>query len=250
MSTSAALMLAGDSTHSEIFNHILRRSKEGVWPYAPVLLLPGGTANVITVELFGNASCTEIIQNSLQKSRKGSLIKVTSSSVPEEVRYAIHTAFDGLQRHMIDTMEVSRPTIYPAFGEVGIMAIVLGSVMFARRGSMPAILSSFKSESIDNRGFGTTRFDEKIAVVYVKDYPGPFRALSFCIQMATGALAQMWKEKRLPPNIHVDCVSKFSVQGDRFTIYCDGSNSTPLYAEKEVTFEVIRNAIPYFVKNN
>jgi len=256
-SYGAIAVLAGDSTHSELV-HATLREHGGRWPdgsHPPLLLLPGGTANVVAVELFGkDATCEEIIRTGLfSESKRGAVIRVTSSASPGEARYAIHTAFDGLQRRMIDAMEYFRPTVYPAFGEPAIMALVLASVVFVvpSRVPPPAILSTFKAESLDNRGFGTTRFSDDMVVLHVVRYPGPFAALALCVQMATGTLARKWRDGTLPDGIRVEVVRKYTAKatgkGDGFTLYCDGSTAIPMRTSGDVTFEVVTDAVPYFV---
>ena len=255
-SYKAIAVLSGDSMLYELTHATLVKSK-GKWPYAPILVLPGGSTNCISAENFGQgASIKEIIRHGLTKSRSASVIRL-SSSTSETVRYSLHNAFDGMQRHMIEIVEKHRGDLYPAFGLPGLMGFVLYKIFTGPVVEHPAIFTIVNSdtEAHQNLGCGVTRFDDKMIVLRVDESQGRFDTIGVSMKFFGGGLAKRWREEgKLPDNVHLEVTDKYTFNakkgGTSIKMFIDGTGTIPIESDLDMTFTVIPDAIPYFVRDD
>jgi len=277
----AIAVLGGDSTVAEVVQSVLRRNG-GIWPrdYPPVLHLPGGTGNAIAGELFGyRTSPRDIIRTGLSKSERSSVIKVSyssSSGTPKKsvaettttTRYAIHNAFDGVQRYMLVCLDRHRHDWYALFGEISIMPMILGSILIGYnrppKQDFPyfgAYLTDFEGLGME-LGFGLARRDPYMMVIRIEEgWPGSFRFLrDVLFQFMSGRLAEQWRAGQLPDYLRITKTRKYVIRGSefggaerRFNFYFDGGGTMSfkgtLDSESSIEIEVVPDAISYCVPN-
>jgi diacylglycerol kinase family enzyme len=250
-------VLSGDSMLYELTQAALVKNK-GKWPYAPILVLPGGSANCISAENFGEqcTSIKEIIRHGITQSRKASVIRL-SSSTSETVRYSLHNAFDGMQRYILENaVENHRGDVYPAFGIPGILGLALYKIATAPVVEHPAVLTIANSDieaKRSNIGCGVTRFDDKMIVLRVDESQGRFTTMGVGMKFIGGRLAKQWREGMLPDYVHLEVTDKYTFnahKGESIKMFIDGTGTIPMESDSDVTFTVIPDAIPYFVRDD
>jgi diacylglycerol kinase family enzyme len=247
-------VLSGDSMLCELTQATLVKNK-GKWPYAPILVLPGGSANCISAENFGEgASIKEIIRHGLTQSRSASVVRL-SSSTSETVLYSLHNAFDGIQRYIIeDAVEKHRGDVYPAFGLPGLIGLMLYKIYAGPVVEHPAVFSIMNSdtEAKRNIGCGVTRFDDKMIVLRVDESQGRFNTMGVLMKFVGGGFAKQWREGALPDYIHLEVTDKYTFnakKGGSIKMFIDGTGTIPIESDSDITFTVIPDAIPYFVRD-
>ncbi len=242
-------VLAGDSSVYELIQ-ITIKSHQGQWPFAPLLILPGGSGNVLSAEFHGVDTTIDDIVNKATVIRKGSILKCTCGGT---TRFAVHTAFDGIQRLMIERVERYRSTLYAAFGEPAITALILYTFLqipfMKKHNRTPIVLSAFNSDCEGfglNYKFGVSTFDDTMIIIYLNEYRGLYSLLKFLSSLLSGQLAKDYRDQKTIDGATVKVTSKFQVQGDgQYMVFFDGTSQLSLQGD-ELLFEVISNAIPYF----
>lgn len=193
-------VLAGDSAVYELTQSTLRNAN-GHWPFAPLLILPGGSGNVLSAEFHGLDTPISEIVHKATVVRNGSIIKCTSPG--NTTRYSVHVAFDGLQRFMIEMVERHRPTLYAAFGESAITVLILYTMLkipfMSEHDRTPIVMSVFNSDYEGfglNYRFGVSTFDDKMIIIYMKEYKGLLPLFKMLGRLVSGELAQDFKENK------------------------------------------------------
>lgn len=165
-------VLSGDSSVYEMIQASVDKTN-GKWPYAPILVVPGGSSNVLSCEFHGfKTRISEVVQRATAV-RQGSVIRVTSPGATP--RYSLHVAFDGIQRRMVEEAEKYRSTLYAAFGQVALVTAcfkAMISIPFCKK-PLPFMLSVFNSDIEGggiNLNFGVNRFDDKMIIIYKSQY--------------------------------------------------------------------------------
>jgi hypothetical protein len=232
---------------------------KGKWPYAPILVLPGGSSNCISAENFGEGGGTtsikEIIRHGLTQSRRASVVRL-SSSTSETVRYSLHNAFDGMQRYMIENAEKHRGDVYPAFGVPGVMGLMLYKISTGPIVEHPAVLLIANSDTEANKmnlGCGVTRFDNKMIVLRVDESQGRLDTMGVIMKFVGGGLAKQWREGTLPDYVHLEVTDKYTFnakEGGSIKMFIDGTGTIPIESDSDITFTVIPDAITYFVRDD
>jgi diacylglycerol kinase family enzyme len=244
-------IMGGDSTITEFVQHDLVENK-GRWPYSPILHLPAGTGNAIAREMFGSPlpSMQDIIRHGMTKSKRASVLQITSTNMME--RYALHNCFDGAQRHMLQDLDQSRAHLYPAFGPAIVLPILMASLFWRVPKDMQipyflAIISDTEGMDTD-LDFGISRFDDQMIVMNVEQWPGSFQFLRLFLHFMSGRLAKDWRNDKLHEWVRIKKTNQFTLEGDAsFHMYLDGGGSIPCQGKLPIAFQVIPDAIPYFV---
>lgn len=243
------VLVSGDSTLYELIQGPMS-DHDGVWPFAPLLLLPGGSSNVIVSENFGFQTPVEdIIRNGLSSVRKGSIIKISSANASTPTRYAAHTCFDGLVRHLLSSLEKNRGLA--AFGMPAILIIMIKSLLTSDKTISPALLHIIQSDSEAmgmNMGFGLSRFDDQMMVSIVEEWPGYKKWFQMMGDNMSGETGKKFKEgRKAEAKMQKTNKYSFTKSGHEFHIISDGTSSLPFRAKDQVDFEILPNAIPYYV---
>ena len=272
-------IMGGDSSITEFVQHTLQ-TNNGKWPHAPILHLPAGTGNAISSECFGtNTSVEDIVEHGLIKSRKACVLRIASPSMSTPC-YALHNCFDGVQRHMLETLDKSRAYLYPAFGGSIVMPIILASLFTLPKEGMkpiPYILAIVTdTEGLGMKlGFGLNRYDDQMMVLHVTKWPGPFQFLKIFQKFMSGQLGKDFHQGNWPDWIYMEKTKEFALQpppvvdenrkdnstvdvsanknsdekntSNIFHMYLDGGGIIPCQGTLTVNFKVIPAAIPYFV---
>lgn len=258
------VLVAGDSTLYELIQGPLQQNK-GHWPYqAPILLLPGGSSNVIYSENFGYETPVEVaIDQALNSNNNntnsnnvqwGSVIQLSSPHASTPTRYAVHTCFDGIPRHMVSALDKYRNNLYAAFGFPALIVLMIYEILACDKSTMTPIqfhfiLSDSEAKGM-NLGYGLSRFGPEMVVTLVDEWPGYrawFAKLADDASGKTGADLQAGKS---PPS-WVQVLRKthqFSLSrpGHAFHLMCDGTTTLPFHALDQVHVQVLLRAVPYY----
>ncbi|CAB9505532.1 expressed unknown protein [Seminavis robusta] len=245
-SYKAIAVLSGDSTLYELVQDPLRENN-GRWPYdAPILMLPGGSVNVIATENFGaKALPRQIIRQTLNAASNNALVKKASvmhvSSETATSRYILHHGAGGISGKVLAYMEGRRADIYPTLGNIGMLFTLLFHLPFVSTNDIagPVFFDVWNSdiEAGKDMGFGVRRFDSNMTVVTIpKDkYPGKIEIIRLLPKLISGAIAKSWKEGNAPEYLSIEKTNKHAHQVDSTrtaegavtTIYGDGSGKVP-----------------------
>lgn len=243
-------VLGGDSSITEMVQEPMLQHGHK-WPYAPILHLPGGTDNVICVENFGaKTSVTDIVRKGLEKVKHASVIQLSAPGAT--TRYATHICFTGVQLDVIDELEQHRGDLYPAFGNLTVIALAIKSAFTSSKDIDFALFTAVNSDVAGlgaDLGFGVNRFDDQMIVVDSDKHPSATGFLKTIGNILSGELAKQWKEKELPNDIKVFKTNNFALEkkGHHFMLYSDGTSATCFESDDRVDLRVVPSAIPYYV---
>lgn len=264
------VFLSGDSTLYEFLQAPLRVNN-GKWPYeSTLLLLPGGSSNVIALEDFGPKACVQhIIRQTLSlwneseaSVQKAPIIKA-SSATAQSALYSLHICMAGFGVNLIDIGERRRQDVYPWLGKAGWILSMLASIPFMdNEEDDPTLLNVFNSdtEPKSDLGFGNSRFDNDLTVLYIPKSKNPGKkeiVTNVVKKLMGGELAKEWKEGTLPDYITVVKSPKWvyqappseSKRGLKF--YSDGTSQLPFECQdSEITFESVPDALPFWTVPN
>jgi hypothetical protein len=96
--------------------------------------------------------------------------------------------------------------------------------------------------------FGISRFDDQMIVMNVEQWPGSFQFLRLFLHFMSGRLAKDWRNDKLHEWVRIKKTNQFTLEGDAsFHMYLDGGGSIPCQGKLPIAFQVIPDAIPYFV---
>ena len=247
------VILSGDSTLYEFIQAIMAENK-GTWPYCPILLLPGGSSNAIVGETFtASMPVTEIIQKGLSKIKKGPVLELSSSSVAlTPPRYSIHTSFDGLQRHILESVDRRRHDLYTAFGLPALIGVFFFSFLTFPKAADPCelhfILSEIEGNGV-NLGLGISRFDSSPQMIVTHrncTWPGYRAMVKHMLGFLSGENGKLFQKGKIP---FMQATREWTLEkkGHYFHIISDGTAELPFLAKDSLTARVIPNAIPYYV---
>ena len=159
-----------------------------------------------------------------------------------------------VQRFMIERVERYRPTLYAAFGEHAITALILYTLLqipfMNKQNRTPIVLSAFNSDFEGfglNYQFGVTTFDDKMIIIYMNEYKGLYSLFKLLSSLLSGELANDYREQKTFDGATVKVTNKFQVQGDgQYIVFFDGTSQLSMQGDN-LTLEVVPDAIPYIV---
>lgn len=263
------VFLSGDSTLYEFLQAPLQENN-GKWPYqSALLLLPGGSSNVIALEDFGPKACVkQIIRQTLSlwndseaSIQQAPVIKV-SSETTQTTLYSLHVCMTGFVANLIDIGERRRQDVYPWLGKAGWTLSILASIPFMdNEQDDPTLLNVFNSDTEPNADFGfeNSRFDNNLTIIYIPKSKNPGKkelATNMVKKLMSGDLAKEWKEGTLPDYITVVKSPKWvyrapSESKSPLKFYSDGTSQLPFECQDDtICFESVPGAVPFWTVPN
>lgn len=220
-------------------------------------MLPGGSSNVVANENFGYQTPVEtILEKGLLSGgtvKKGSTIQISSPNALTPSRYALQTCFDGTHRHIIAAMDEHRGGLYAAFGVPAILFVVAKTILTIDKTAInPTILHCIQSDVEGmgmNLGFGLSRYDDNMMIQIVSEWPGYKKWFGWISDGISGESGKAFHDNRIPDHLTMERTNKYTYEkpGHEFHLICDGTSNLSFRARDKVDFEVIPNAIPYYV---
>lgn len=236
--------LSGDSTMSECMQETL--NEHGMWPYAPILHLPGGSANVIANEFFPiGASCEEIIAQ-YGTAKKGTVLKATGLN--GESIFALQIFGAGMIQGFIAVLDGHRHGVYAVFGKLGLLPLVpYHLIRMATMYKKPALFNVFNSEHEaegNNFNLGLNRLDHNMSVIKVDQFASGLQGLSLFVSMMSGQLGNNWKAGKLQRHIDIQLTNRYTYDHPLHLV-ADGTSEISLKADS-VIFQTIPDAVSFW----